>query len=75
MAAISKVTANCQATIPRDVREFLGVRRGDAVECPIEFGEVKVKRATASAPAYLNAVQNTLTDWDSEADDEAFSDL
>lgn len=75
MTAISKVTVKFQATIPREVREFLGVRQGDAVEYRIEKGEVKLKRVTTPDTEYLKAVQKTLTEWDSKADDDAFRDL
>ena len=75
MAAISKVTIKYQATIPQEVREFLGVRQGDAVEYRIEGGEVLLKRVTAPDTEYLKAVQKTLTEWDSKADDHAFNDL
>ncbi len=75
MVAISKVTVKYQATIPREVREFLGVRQGDAVEYRIEKGEVKLKRVTTPDTEYLKAIQKTLTEWDTKADDDAFSDL
>jgi AbrB family looped-hinge helix DNA binding protein len=75
MAAISKVTVKYQSTIPREVREFLGVRQGDAVEYRIEKGEVKLKRVTTPDTEYLKAVQKTLTEWDTKADDDAFRDL
>ena len=75
MASISKVTVKYQSTIPREVREFLGVRRGDAVAHRIEHGEVKRKRVTKPDSEYLAAVEKTLTEWDSSADDDAFKDL
>jgi len=75
MVAISKVTVKYQATIPREVREFLGVRQGDAVEYRIEKGEVKLKRVTTPDTEYLKAIQKTLTEWDTKADDAAFRDL
>ena len=75
MAAISKVTVKYQATIPLEVREFLGVRQGDAVEYRIEKGEVKLKRVTTPDTEYLKAIQKTLTEWDTKADDDAFRDL
>lgn len=75
MSSISKVTIKYQATIPQEVREFLGVRQGDAVEYRIEHGEVLLKRVTAPDTEYLRAVQKTLTEWDSKADDDAFHDL
>ncbi|MCE2724951.1 MAG: AbrB/MazE/SpoVT family DNA-binding domain-containing protein [Burkholderiales bacterium] len=75
MSAISKVTTKYQATIPLEVREFLGVRQGDAVQYLIERGEVKLKRVTTPDLAYLAAVEKTLTEWDGAADNDAFRDL
>ena len=75
VGTISKVTVKYQTTIPREVREFLGVRQGDAVEYRIERGEVKVKRVTTPDSDYLAAVEKTLTEWDSAADNNAFKDL
>jgi len=75
MASVSKVTVKYQSTIPREVREFLGVRQGDAVEYRIEQGEVKLKRVTTPDSEYLAAVEKTLTEWDNAADDDAFKDL
>ena len=75
MGTISKVGVKYQATIPLEVREFLGVRQGDAVEYRIERGEVKVKRVTTPDSVYLAALEKTLTEWDSKADNDAFKDL
>jgi AbrB family looped-hinge helix DNA binding protein len=75
VSAISKVTTKYQATIPQEVREFLGVRQGDAVQYLIERGEVKLRRVTTPDLAYLAAVEKTRTEWDSAADNDAFRDL
>lgn len=76
MTTLSKKSEKSHATFPREVREFLGVRQGDAVEYRIERGEVKLKlkRVTTPDHEYLNAVQKTLTEWDTKADDDAFRD-
>lgn len=75
MTTISKVTTKYQATIPKEVREFLGVRQGDAVAYEIEGGEVKLRRASPLDLAYHGAVAATLTEWNSKADDDAYRDL
>lgn len=72
---LSKVTTKYQATIPQEIREFLGVRQGDAVAYAIENGEVKLTRATPLDLAYHGAVAATLTEWDSKADDDAYRGL
>ena len=75
MSSISKVTVKYQATIPQEVRTFLGVRQGDAVEYRIEKGEVKLKRVTTTDTEYLKAIEKTLTEWDTKADDETFRNI
>ncbi len=75
MTAISKVTIKYQATIPRKVREFLGIKQGDTVAYDIEDGEVKLRRASPLDLAYHGAVAATLTEWNSKADDDAYRDL
>ena len=75
MSVLSKVTSKYQATIPREIREFLGVRQGDAVAYSIEDGVVRLTRATPLDLAYHGAVAATLTEWESRADDSAYGDL
>lgn len=75
MTIISKVTTKYQATIPQEIREFLGVKQGDAVAYEIVGGEVKLRRASPLDLAYHGAVAATLTEWNSKADDDAYRDL
>ena len=72
---ISKVTSKYQATIPRKVRDVLGIKQGDAVVYEIQNGIVKLRRATPMDLAYASAVAATLTEWNSRADDHAYRDL
>jgi len=75
MSALSKVTSKYQATIPAEIREFLGVRQGDTVAYEIVDGAVTLARATPLDLAYHGAVAATLTEWDSKADDDAYRSL
>lgn len=72
MSVLSKVTSKYQATIPAEIRAFLGVRQGDTVAYAIVDGEVRLARATPLDLAYHGAVAATLTEWDSKADDDAY---
>jgi len=72
---LSRVTSKFQATIPRPVREALGIRAGDRVAYEVERGVVRLRRATPVDLAYAQAVSGTLTEWESKADDEAYRDL
>jgi len=72
---LSRVTSKYQATLPRPVREALGIRAGDSIAYEIERGVVRLRRATPLDLAYAQAVSKTLTEWESRADDEAYGEL
>ena len=71
----SRVTSKYQATLPRPVRQALGIKAGDTVAYEIERGTVKLRRATPLDLAYTKALEKTLSEWDSPADDEAYREL
>ncbi|MES1021608.1 type II toxin-antitoxin system PrlF family antitoxin [Gloeocapsa sp. BRSZ] len=72
---VSRVTKKYQATIPQDVRKVLEIAQGDCVAFEIESGQVILKKAPSLDWNYLNAVAETLGEWESVADEEAYSDL
>ena len=39
-----KVTRNSQITIPKDIREKLGIKEGDMVEMRIELGRIVIEK-------------------------------
>jgi antitoxin PrlF len=72
----SSLTSKYQATIPAEVRKILGLRAGDKIEFEVSAqGEVVIRRISEQDFAYLKAVSETLSEWDSLADEEAFRDL
>jgi len=74
--AVAKVTAKGQTTIPKEVREALKIGPGDLI-----VWEVAPDRKAVVRPAqpwdleYLRAVEGTLSEWTSPADEEAYRDL
>ncbi len=72
---VSKLTAKNQVTIPADVRQRLGVKSGDHVAFEIDDGKVVVRKARPIDWAWSAAVGSTLSEWSSDADEEAFRDL
>jgi AbrB family looped-hinge helix DNA binding protein len=72
---ISRVTKKYQATIPQAVREALGIIQGDCVAFEIQSGQVVLKKVAQMDWAYLNAVAETMSEWTSAADEEAYRDL
>lgn len=75
MMIVSTLTAKSQTTVPRVVRERLGLKPGDRLLYEIEDGTVRIRKAPAVDLAYLRAVQTTLSEWDSPEDDAAYGEL
>ncbi len=76
MAAVAKVTAKGQTTIPKEVREALEIAPGDLLVWELApDGRAVVRRAQAWDLEYLRAVERTLSEWASPADEEAYRDL
>ncbi len=73
--AVSRLTSKYQATIPRAVRRMLGLKQGDRVAFAVHRREIHLRKAGAVDLAYLHALEPTLTEWGSKADDEAYRDL
>lgn len=75
MTSVSRLTSKYQATIPLAVRIALGIKQGDAVAFEVEDGLVRLARATPRDIAFAQAVEGTLSEWNSAADDEAYRGL
>lgn len=71
----SRMTQKYQATIPAEVRRALRLKQGDTVQFEVAGARVTLKRQTAADRAYLTGLQQTLAEWDSSFDDEAYGDL
>ena len=72
---ISRVTKKYQATIPQAVREALGITQGNYVAFEIQSGQVVLKKVLQMDWDYLNAVAETMREWTSAADEDAYRDL
>jgi antitoxin PrlF len=76
--AESSVTQKYQATIPLKVREQLGIQAGDKIVFERQDDEtivIKKKVLSSIDWDYLNAVEGTLSEWNSPEDNEAYADL
>jgi AbrB family looped-hinge helix DNA binding protein len=71
----SKITAKAQTTVPKEVREALGVKSGDMLVYRISKGKVTLARAEPVDRTYLKAVESTLSEWTSAEDAAAYDDL
>lgn len=75
MLQTSKLTTKFQTTIPTGVRKVLQLKAGDMVGFEIDGNEVKLRRATPLDLAFMQALEGTLSEWSSKADDRAFKDM
>ena len=71
----SKVTYKYQATIPNEVRTFLHIQPGDRVTFKITKEEVTLKKISSANYQYLDSLSNSLCEWVSIEDEEAYDDL
>lgn len=71
----SRLTSKYQATIPEPVRNILGVAAGDAIAFDVVGKEVRVRKARPVDLAFAGALDETLSEWTSQADEKAFRDL
>ena len=72
---ISRVSSKGQVTLPKKVREAIGVGPGDAVAYDVAKGVVTLRRLEPIDLAFHAAVESTLAEWGSKEDDEAYGDL
>ena len=76
MAAVGKITSKGQTTVPREIREALGVQAGDLLAWEIaEDGVARVRGLRPLDLDYLRALEQTLNEWGGAADEEAYRDL
>lgn len=76
MHALAKITAKGQTTIPLEIRTALKAKPGDTLLWEIgPEGEAVVRRVQPLDIDYLRALEGTLSEWSSAADEEAYRDL
>jgi AbrB family looped-hinge helix DNA binding protein len=74
--AQSRVISKGQATIPMAVREQLNLKPGDTVLFEESGpGTISICGAESLDLEFLRTLEETLTEWNSDNDNEAFGDL
>jgi antitoxin PrlF len=74
--ATSRLTSKSQATVPAGVRKKLNLKPGDTVIFEeIEAGAVRIRKAEPLDIEFLSALETTLSEWNSDNDDQAYRDL
>ncbi len=76
MIVTSRLTTKSQATIPEKIRKILELKPGDSVAFEIgEDDKVVIRKANTIDIEFTKALENTLSEWMSENDIEAYRDL
>ena len=71
----SKISSKGQVTLPKGVRERLGAEPGDIVAYEIAGDTVTITKIKPFDKAFHASVSQTLTEWNTSEDDEAFRGL
>jgi antitoxin PrlF len=73
--AISKLTKKYQATVPEAVRKKLKLKAGDVIAFEIDNEVIKLRKAMPIDVEFSSALVPTLSEWESQNDEEAYHDL
>jgi antitoxin PrlF len=71
----SRLSSKGQITIPKKVRDSLGLRPTDLVGYALQEDGVLLKRVEPFDGAFHKALDSTLEEWNSPEDEETFRDL
>ena len=69
-AITAKITGKDQVTVPKKVRESLGIKEGDFLSYEVHEDNAVIRRIPKIDVEWANSVENTLTEWTDGLDDE-----
>jgi antitoxin PrlF len=75
MALTSRISRKGQVTIPKKILETLSASPGDLIAYEVEGNIVTLTRVGPFDTAYHTALSQTLDEWATAEDEEAFRDL
>ena len=71
----AKITSKGQTTIPLAIRKAARLEAGDLLAFEVEGDHLIVRKIRTPADEYLQGVQETLGEWSSPEDEEAWGGL
>ena len=71
----SKLTSKYQATVPKEIRDFLCLESGDGISWEIENETVVIKKITKVDLEWHKSLESTLSEWSSENDHDAYDSI
>ena len=72
---LAKVTARGQTTIPKRVRKAANLNAGDTLSFEVRSDHLVVRKTASVQETYLDGLAQTLDEWNSPEDEEAWRDL
>ncbi|MEO7026170.1 MAG: AbrB/MazE/SpoVT family DNA-binding domain-containing protein [Caulobacteraceae bacterium] len=72
---LARIMAKGQMTIPKRVRQAAGIAEGDVVSVSVDNAVVTLRKVPAARDSYLRGVEETLGEWNSAEDENAWRDL
>lgn len=71
----SKITSKGQVTVPKAIRQALKAEAGDVIVYEVQGNTVTLRKARPFDAEWHDALATQLDEWNSPADNEAWSDL
>ena len=71
----SRVTSKGQTTIPASIRKAAQIKSGDLLMFTTDGKQVTLTKIVLPTDEYLDSVSETLSEWSSPEDEEAWRDL
>ena len=72
---IARITSKGQMTIPKRIREAAHLLSGDVLVLEVEEGRVTMRKLPTGEDSYLKGVQESLQEWNSPEDNDAWREL
>ena len=72
---LARIRAKGQMTIPKRVRNALGIGRGDLLRVDVQGDRAILSKVALGDHAQLTSAESTLGEWLSEEDENAYRDL
>jgi AbrB family looped-hinge helix DNA binding protein len=66
----SKITSKGQVTVPRKVREELGIEPGDSIAYEVLEDRAVIRRIPKVDVEWAKSIENTLSEWSDDLDDD-----
>ncbi len=68
--ATSKISEKGQTTVPKEIRDALGIHSGDLIQYEVEGNVIKLRKLDAEENIWLKSIETTLEEWHGSDDDD-----